>query len=215
VEREGDELVFRHTSPDGHQGYPGNVDVTLRTRVTDREITMVVVAITDAPTPLNITHHGYWNPSGLFVRPVDALILQSPADRFTVVDDALIPTGETRPVEGTPLDFRQARPIGEAPIDANLLVPGEGLREMATLSDGTRTLTILSDYPGLQVYTGEALAGVGGMVARAALALEPQYPPDAVNRPVEGEDTVLRPNEVYRHTIVYRFDGPGFGDAAE
>lgn len=210
VAREGDELVFRHTSPDGHQGYPGNLDVTLRTRLSDRELRLQIIAITDAPTPVSLTHHGYWNPASLFGRPIDQLRLTSPADRYTVTDEALIPTGEIAPVDGTPFDFREMRAIGPTSMDVNLLVPGEGLRKMARLTDGVTTITLLSDYPGLQVFTGETLAGVGGMAARAGLALEPQYSPDSINRPVEGEDTILRPGEVYRHTIIYRFDGPDF-----
>ncbi len=215
VVREGDELVFRHTSPDGHQGYPGNLDVTLRTRLSGTELRLQHIAITDAPTPVSLTHHGYWNPASLFGQSVDRLRLISPADRYTVTDEALIPTGEVGSVEGTSFDFRQMRAIGPAVIDVNLLVPGTGLREMARLTDGTRTITLLSDYPGLQVFTGDTLGDVGGMEARAGLALEPQYPPDSVNHPVDSEDTILRPGEVYRHTIIYRFDGPGFESGAQ
>lgn len=210
VTREEDELVFRHTSPAGHQGFPGTLDVTVRTSVSARELRVKFIAITDTPTPVNLSQHGYWNPAGLFDAPIDALLLRSPADRFTAVGETLIPTGETATVEGTPYDFRQARAIGPGFLDVNLLVPGTGLREMAVLSDGVRTITVLSDYPGLQVYSGEALDGIAGMIPRGALAMEPQYPPDAVNQPVDGMDTILRPGEVYRHTIVYRFDGPGF-----
>lgn len=210
VAREGDELVFRHTSPDGHQGYPGNLDVTLRARLSNTELRLQIIAITDAPTPVSLTHHGYWNPASLFGRPVDRLRLYSPADRYTVTDEALIPTGEIALVDGTPFDFREMRAIRSTSMDVNLLVPGEGLREMARLTDGVNTITLLSDYPGLQVFTGETLDGVGGMAARAGLALEPQYPPNSVNQPVDGEDTILRPGEVYRHTIIYRFDGPDF-----
>lgn len=212
VRHEGEDRVFRHTSPAGHQGYPGNLDVTVRTTVSDRELRVKIIAITDAPTPVNLSQHGYWNPAGLFDRPIDQLQLTSPADRYTVVGDDLIPTGETRAVDDTAYDFRAMRPIGPAFLDVNLLVPGDGLREMAQLSDGVRSVTILSDYPGLQIYSGEALDGVASLSARGALAMEPQYPPDAVNQPVDGNDTILRPGEVYRHTIIYRFDGPGFSD---
>ncbi|MGB3455968.1 MAG: aldose epimerase family protein [Litorimonas sp.] len=210
VDRDGEALMFRHTSPAGHQGYPGNLDVLVRAELDVRELRLSLIAWTDAPTPVNLTQHGYWNPTGLFIQPVDGLVLQSPADRVVAVDAALLPTGGTPSVERSPFDFRQARPIGAAPLDATLLVPGEGLREMASLTDGTRTLTLLSDYPGFQIYTGEALGTMDGFVARGGLALEPQYAPDAVNRPVDGQDTILRPGEVYRHNIVYRFDGLGF-----
>lgn len=208
--REGEELVFRHSSPAGHQGYPGNLDVMIRTTVRGTDLRVRFIAYTDAPTPVNLTQHGYWNPAGLFDTPIDQLTLTSPADRFTAVDDNLIPTGETLPVERTPYDFRAARRIGPDFIDVNLLVPGEGLREMATLSDGMHSVTVLSDYPGLQLYSGEALGNVPGLTARGALAMEPQYPPDAINQPIGDQDTILRPGEVYRHTIIYRFDGPGF-----
>lgn len=208
--REGEELVFRHSSPAGHQGYPGNLDVMIRTTVRGTDLRVRFIAYSDAPTPVNLTQHGYWNPAGLFDTPIDRLTLTSPADRFTAVGEGLIPTGEILPVDMTPFDFRTARRIGPDFMDVNLLVPGEGLREMATLSDGLRSVTILSDYPGLQLYSGEALDGVPGLSARGALAIEPQYPPDAVNQSLEGHDTILRPGEVYRHTIIYRFDGPGF-----
>jgi len=209
VAREGEELVFRHTSPAGHQGYPGNLDVTVRATLGERELKIKFLAITDAPTPVNLTQHGYWNPSGRFNQPIDTLRLTSAADRYTQVDNNNIPTGLNPEVDLTPLDFREARPIGPEPIDINLMVPGEGLREMAHLSDGVRTITVLSDYPGLQLFTGEALQGIPGVSPRGALAIEPQYPPNAVNQPVDGHDTILRPGEVYRHTIIYRFDGPG------
>jgi len=110
----------------------------------------------------------------------------------------------------TPYDFRTARQIGSDFLDVNLLVPGAGLRKMATLSDGIRRVTVLSDYPGLQLFSGESLGDVPGLSPRGALAIEPQYPPDAINQPLDGQDIILRPGEVYRHTIVYRFDGPGF-----
>jgi aldose 1-epimerase len=208
-----EELVFRHSSPAGHQGYPGNLDVTMRSRLTDTELQLRFIAITDAPTPVNLTQHGYWNPAGLFGRPIDQLRLQSPADRYTVVDAALIPTGETLSVEGTAFDFRTRRGVGTPALDVNLLVPGDGIREMARLSDGVRSVTVLSDYPGFQLYTGEALDGVAGMNARAGLAIEPQYPPDAINQAQAPFDTILHPGEIYRHTIIYRFDGPGFPDS--
>lgn len=210
VTQEGNDLIFCHSSPSGHQGYPGNLDVTLRSRLTDQELQLTISATTDAPTPVNLTHHGYWNPSGLFDQPLNSLFLQTPADRYMVVDETLIPTGETRPVSDTDYDFRHARMIGDTPLDVNLFVPGEGLREMARLSDGVRAITILSDYPGFQVFTGETLGKTPNLMPRAALAIEPQYPPNAINRPVNGFDTLLRPGETYKHQIIYHFEGPGF-----
>jgi len=210
VTREDDELVFRHTSPAGHQGFPGNLDVTLRTKLTQTELRIRILAITDAPTPVNITQHGYWNPAGLFSAPIDELILSSPADQYSEQGEGGISTGASLTVDGTPFDFRQARALGPAALDVNLLVPGEGIRGMATLSDGVRSVTVLSDYMGLQLYTGDSLPNHSALPARAALAMEPQNPPNAVNAPIAGEDTILRPGEVYRHTIIYRFSGPGF-----
>ncbi len=200
-------LVMRHSSPDGHQGYPGRLDVEMEAVLGADRLRVTYRAQTTKPTPVNLTLHGYWDPSGAFDEAVDSLTLQSPATRYTVVGDDLIPTGESADVAGTDYDFRDARAVGSAFIDVNALVPGEGLREMARLTDGTRTITVLSDYPGLQIYSGEALEGAG-FARRGALALEPQYPPDAVNRPVDGEDTVLRPGETYEHVIEFRFTGP-------
>lgn len=215
VMEDRDALVLRYSSVAGEQNYPGNLDVTVRSTLSDRELRVEFTAITDAPTPVNLTQHGYWNPSGLFTSTIDTLTLHSPADRFVAVDAEAIPTGETPSVEGTAYDFREAREIGANATDVTLLVPGQGLREIASLSDGVRTLTILSDYPGFQIFTGETLSDVPSLIARGALALEPQYPPNAVNRPIDGHDTILRPGEVYRQTILYRFDGPGFSDALE
>lgn len=215
VTREEDELVFRHSSPDGHQTYPGNLDVTVRAKLTEQSLELSLIAITDHPTPVNLTHHGYWNPAGLLRTNVDSLQLMTPADQYVVTDDELIPTGEIARVDGTDFDFRTLRPIGPISLDHNFLVPGEGLREMAQLTDGVRTVTLLSDYPGFQIFTGETLAGAANMPARAALAIEPQYPPNAINNPIAGEDTILHPGEVYRHRIIYQFDGPGFAGQAE
>ena len=202
------QLVMRHAQDAGHQGYPAALDVEMTATLGEDFLRVSYRATVTDPAPVNITLHGYWNPAGVTGERVDDLFLQLPADRYTAVDADNIPTGESPTIAGTEFDYRKARAIGIQTLDANLLIPGEGLREMARIADGERTITVLSDYPGLQVYTGEGLSG-GGLRPRSAVALEPQYPPDAVNQPVDGEDTVLRPGEVYEHVIEFRFDGPG------
>ncbi len=202
------QLVMRHSQEAGYQGYPAKLDVEMTATLSESALRVTYRASVSEPAPLNLTLHGYWNPAGVTKTPVDGLTMRIPADRYSAVDAELIPTGETPAVAGTPFDYRRARIVGSAPIDHNLLIPGDGLREMVQLGDGQRTITVLSDYPGLQVYTGEGLAD-GVLSPRSAIAFEPQYSPDAVNQPVDGDDTILRPGEVYEHMIEFRFAGPG------
>ena len=200
---ESDDGALVMAAQDGpHPQLGVSFDITARAELDADSLTITHVVTADAPTPVATTQHTYFNPSGRFDRPVDTLTLQILGDGYTEVDDTLIPTGRTLPVAGTPLDYREPRPIGATEIDHNFPIPGDGMRPMVRLSDGTRTLTVWSDFPGVQIYSGEVLGGEG-FAARGGLAIEPQYPPDAVNQPVDGEDTILRPGETYRHTIRY------------
>ena len=221
--------VLRHTSPDGDEGYPG----TLRARVTytltdDEDLEIDYQAVADAATVVNLTQHAYFNLGGHDAGDVLGHELTLAASRFTPVDATLIPTGELRPVLGTPFDFTTPHPIG-ARIDADdeQLRRGQGYDHNWVLdrepgSDALllaarvreprsgRVLETWTTEPGIQLYTGNVIPGgplgKGGVdyVRRAGLCLETQHFPDSPNRP-EFPPTVLRPGEEYRSRTVYRF----------
>lgn len=184
-------------SEDGDQGFPGTVGVRVLYEVFPGEMRVVYGAVTDAPTPLNLTTHPYFNLHGEGSGSVDDHRLVVAADHVLTVGPGLIPTGEAVPVvpSGT---------IGElAPLDSCFVVRGEGFRHHATLSVPDLELQVWSDQPGLQVYTGDALnpdvigTSGGRYCARAGVALETQNFPDAPNHP-DFPNSILRPGETYR-----------------
>jgi aldose 1-epimerase len=183
------------TSPDGECGYPGSLDVAV-TYTLDAEDRLRIgyEASTDAPTVLNLTNHSYWNLAG--GGTISDHELRIAASRYTPVDAALIPTGELADVAGTPMDFRQARRIGEHEYDHNWVLDGDvRLRDPGS----GRTLAISTTEPGLQFYAGGMLD-----TPRAGLALETQHFPDSPNRP-GWPSTVLRPGETFTSTTVLAF----------
>ncbi|HYF59661.1 MAG TPA: aldose epimerase family protein [Burkholderiaceae bacterium] len=219
-------LTLSCTSPDGEDGYPGALDVELRYVLDGHALRLDWTATADAPTPVNLTHHAYFNlgePGG----DVLGHRLRVRAERFLPVDAGLIPTGELRPVAGTPMDLRAPRPIGEAIAgDDPQLRAGGGfdhcwvladapgpLRPAATLvaPDGALELRMATTEPGVQVYSGNFLDGTlrgPGDVPwpkHGGLCLEAQRFPDSPNRS-EFPDTILRPGRVYRQTTVYAFE---------
>ena len=223
VEADGDHALLSLVSPDGDQGYPGTVRASARFGVAGDEVTLEMSAITDAPTLVNLTSHAYLNLDG--GGTVDDHLLSVAADRYTPVDGTGIPLAGHADVDGTPFDLREPTPVGRAArtahpqvvaacgIDHNLVPRGGGLRPVATLASprtGLR-MTLSSDQPGLQVYTGNVLdgstCGLDGALLRQGegVALEPQLPPDTPNRPELGS-AVLRPGEIYRSTIRWRFE---------
>lgn len=217
------------TSPDGDQGYPGKLEAEVLYTLDDTgELGIEFRATTDAPTVVNLTNHALFNMAGEGgVRDVLANELMIPASRYTPVDDSLIPTGELRPVAGTPFDFRRARVIGEGVRDGRdpQIVVGRGIDHNYVLDAGTtpqmklaarlsdpasgRVLEVWSTEPGLQVYTGNFLAGTvvgkGGHLYRMGdgIALEPQRFPDAPNQPAFGSAR-LAPGETYLHKMALR-----------
>jgi aldose 1-epimerase len=222
----GPALELRHLSKDGEEGYPGNLDVTATYTLTgDNALRLDYVATTDKPTVVNLTQHSYFNLAG----QGDVLrhVVYLNADRFTPVDSTLIPTGELKPVDGTPFDFRKPTAIGArinqddpqlkfgGGYDHNWVInqkqPGE-LTLQARVTEPTtgRVLEVLSTEPGLQFYTGNFLDGTitgkGGRVYqfRNGFCMEPQHYPDSPNQP-NFPSVVLRPGQTYRNTIVYRF----------
>jgi aldose 1-epimerase len=220
-------LVLSYVSQDGEEGYPGTLSVKVTYRWTnDSEIRIDYEATTDKPTVLNLTNHAYFNlkDGGASSILDHALMIQ--ADGFTPIDETLIPTGEIRPVEGTPFDFRQATAIGARIGDDNeqlkfglgydhnfvLNRTGDGLVLAARVSEPTtgRVLEALTTEPGIQLYTGNFLdghlVGKGGTAYahRSAFCLETQHFPNSPNQP-DFPSTALLPGETYRTTTVYRF----------
>ncbi|KQW48943.1 hypothetical protein ASC77_09505 [Nocardioides sp. Root1257] len=224
VEHGPDRVVLALVSPDGDQGFPGEVRVLVRYQVSGDRVRIEMEATTDAPTVLNLTNHAYFNLDGEGDGTVDDHLLMVAADEFTPVDATGIPLGGHAPVAGTPFDFRDPAPIGPAVraehpqvvdargVDHNYVVRGEGLRTHAVLvspRSGIR-LELRSDQPGLQVYTGNVLDGTrrstrGGRYRQGdGIALEPQLFPDSPNRP-GWPSARLGPGETYRACLEWGF----------
>ena len=214
---------FTLVSPDGDQGFPGEVAVRARFEAADATVQITYTASTDAPTVVNLTTHPYFNLDGEGSGTVEDHRLQVNAGAWTPTRDDGIPTGEIRGVSGTATDFRSARPLGAARLQAqaegitrtdgydhNFVVDGDGMREHCRLvgSSGL-ALVLCSDQPGLQVYDGEHFVGEPGTSGRpyprlAGLALEPQRFPDAPNQP-GFPSPVLRPGELYSARTTWQF----------
>jgi len=220
-------LRLSYVSPDGEEGYPGEVKIKVTYSITENnELKIEYWAQTNKTTILNPTSHCYFNLTG---NPENMILeheLQINADNFTPVDSSLIPTGEIRPVAGTPFDFRESKPIGKdinvpdeqmqfgRGYDHNWVLngyPGQ-VRPVASLYEpqSGRLMEVLTDQPGIQFYSGNfldsTLIGKGGVHYnyRTALCLETQAFPDSPNKP-NFPSVVLSPGETYRHTTIYRF----------
>jgi galactose mutarotase-like enzyme len=212
-------------SPAGHMGFPGTLDVTVVYEVLDEgRVRITHEVTTDAVTVVNLTNHAYFNLDGDGAGTIDDHLLTVDADEFTPVDGTGIPLGPHEPVDGTPFDFRTARPLGPAVradhpqvvsargIDHNLVIRGASLRRACAVESprtGTR-LEIWADQPGLQVYTGNFLDGslrsARGVAYRQGdgIALEPQLFPDTPHHP-DWPSARLAPGERYRSTLEWRF----------
>jgi aldose 1-epimerase len=221
---DGAALGLFYVSKEGEEGYPGTLTVkAVYTLTDDNGLRLDYTATTDKDTVINLTQHSYFNLAGRSDVLNHEVTIK--ADKFTPVDSALIPTGELRPVEGTPFDFRKQTAVGARikqddeqlkfgnGYDHNwvLTKPPGNLEVVATVFEQTsgRVLEVLTTQPGLQFYTGNfldgTLKGKGGWVYqfRNGLCLEPQHFPDSPNHP-EFPSTVLKPGEEYRQTIIYR-----------
>lgn len=220
-------VIFTHTSPDGDQGYPGNLAVRVTYTLTDRnELVVDYFATTDRATPVNLTQHTYFNLAGGGRRDVLEHELTINAHHFTPVGATLIPTGVIVPVEGTPFDFRTSTPIGAridqgdeqlmngGGYDHNFVLDrqGPGLVHAARVTEPTtgRVLDVYTTEPGLQFYSGNFLDGsIKGKSSRAyrhryGFCLETQHFPDSPNQP-DFPSTILRPGGEYRSRTVFAF----------
>lgn len=226
VSSTGPALELNYTSKDGEEGFPGNLKVAATYTLTeDNALRLDFIATTDADTVCNLTHHSYFNFAGK--GEVLGHVVTIHADTFTPVDANMIPTGELRPVKGTPLDFTKPTSIGArinsddeqiklgGGYDHNWVVnqatPGQ-LTHAATVTEPTsgRVMEVWTTEPGIQFYTGNfldgSITGKGGWTyqARNGFCFEPQHFPDSPNQP-SFPTTVLKPGQTYQNTIIYKF----------
>lgn len=213
---------FSYTSADGEENYPGRVQTTVLIGLSDtNELSIDYTAVSDKPTPVNLTNHSYFNLSGLGDILKHELTIS--ADHFTPKNQDSVPNGEIKSVKNTPMDFTKPHPIGsrfsqldEKPdgYDHNFVINGGG-KELVFAArvfepDSGRVMEVWTNEPGVQLYTSNyldgSLIGKRGVVysRHAALCLETQHFPDSVNHP-NFPSTILRPGETYSQTTVHKF----------
>jgi aldose 1-epimerase len=211
VDEAENSVTLTRLSPHGEEGYPGNLQVSVRYAVTpDRELAITMQAKTDAATIINLSTHAYWNLAGHDAGSILDHKLMIDADRFTPVDAETIPTGALDPVKATPYDFRKPRILREGMpeggYDINFVLTGQrdAAQVAAVLADEAsgRILELRTNQPGLQIYSGAKLGAPYG--AYGGLALEPQKFPDAPSHP-NFPSIRLEPDETYRHESLFRF----------
>ena len=219
------ELVLTHFSPDGEEGYPGNLSITATYFLSDEnELKIHYEATTDKATIIGLTNHSYFNLKGAGNGTIRQHQLQLNADFYTVLDESFALTGEIRPVEGTPFDFRQPTVVDER-VDDEAFVPGWGLdnnwcirkhqKGELTLAgfiyepESGRKMEVLTTQPGVQIYSGNWIENVTGKEGKKydrqdAICLETQGFPNSPNIPF-FPSPVLRPGGKYDEWCVYKF----------
>jgi aldose 1-epimerase len=220
--KSGASVKFSYSSPDGEENYPGKVDAVVAMALTDaNELRIDYSAVTDKPTPVNLTNHSYFNLAGHGDILNHELMLA--ADFFTPSDETSIPTGEIKPVKGTPMDFTTPKPIGsrisqvkgeKIGYDHNYFINhgGKDLTLFARVREREtgRVMEVSTTQPGVQFYTGNyldgSLTGKHGVVygQHTGFCLETQHFPDSVNHP-NFPSVILRPGQSYRQTTVFKF----------
>ncbi len=228
---DGPALELTLLSPDGDEGYPGNLAVRVVYTLADEGTWRIEYwAVTDRPTPVSLTNHAYFNLTGDLTKPVTGHTMQIAASAVTDIDSALVPNGKLVQLDGSPLDFRKPHVVGER-IDARdrLLRAGKGYDHNYMIDrkrakpgalvrcarvvepESGRAMECWTTLPGVQFYSGNCLGSTpfpikgGATVApRTGFCLETQYAPNAVNMPA-FESGVLRPGEVWHHITEYRF----------
>lgn len=213
-------VTFSYLSKDGEEGFPGNLKSTVKYTLTDDdELLIQYDAETDKATPVNLTNHSYFNLTGDASKTILDHSVWIDADKFTPVDAGLIPTGELKPVQGTPFDFTSPHKIGErinsvaGGYDHNWVLNNQAnsLKLVAWASDSVsgRKLEVFTTEPGLQFYTGNFLNGSiknrdGKAIPKnAAFCMETQHYPDSPNKP-EFPSTILKPGDKYHTETKYK-----------
>jgi aldose 1-epimerase len=213
-------VTFNYLSPDGEENYPGNLNVTVTYTLTDNnELKIDFEAVTDKATPVNLTHHSYFNLAADSSPDILGHEMEIFADSYTPVNQDLIPTGKTAPVAGTPLDFTRPHAIGErigqtdGGYDHNFVLDNDGKKYILAARTyepkSGRVMETYTNQPAIQFYSGNFLDGVKGKGGRtyeahSGFCLEPQIHPDAVNKP-QFPDAILRPGRTYLHNMAYTF----------
>ncbi|MBI1262887.1 MAG: galactose-1-epimerase [Rhizobiales bacterium] len=198
-------ITLSHVSPDGDQGFPGELTVEARYELNDRnELQLDIRATTTAPTVVSLAPHPYWNLSGHADRPLRDHSLQIAANKILAVSADKLPTGRIEAVQETGFDFRQSRDLDTSmPLDHCFILkhPSDSKQPVATLkhADSGRIMRLTTTAPALQAYDGHLLPS-----PLTGIALEPQQYPDAPNQP-SFPSPLLRPGEIWRSTTVYSF----------
>ena len=194
-----DRVVLGIVSPDGDQGFPGQIHAEVTYRLNGWTLHIDAQATTTASTPLSMTNHAYWNLAGHGA--IDDHALTVNAERIVEVDELLLPTGATRQVVDTPFDLRDGAEMGTRHID-RCYWPTQPLGPIGLSHRNGRSLTLGTDQPSIQVYTGDGLAAPFG--SRGGICLEPQQLPDAPNQPSFPSPIVL-PGDTYEWHATYEF----------